>query len=148
MPIEIRHGDTLLGGLVALDRLGRRYRGEIAGESWIFAGGFRQKILTAHQEGSGATFAIAYRAGFRRKGIELASGAVLEWRQRGWVGRRYELGWTDGPVLITALNTGGMLRWTGDIRLKSLPAELEDAIGFLLLFVPFLVFNSLELHFG
>lgn len=148
MPIEIRHGDTLLGGLVALDRLGSRYRGEMAGESWVFSGGFRQKVLTAHHEASGAMVASAYGAGFRLKGIELASGAILGWRQRGWVGRRYELGWPDGAVLITALNTGGALRWTVDITLESVPAEWGAAIGFLLLFVPFLVFNSLELHFG
>lgn len=146
--IEIRGRDTLLGELVPLNGWGTRYRGEIGHESWMFTRRFRPTTLTAYDERSGSPVARAYPAGFRRRRVELASGTTLELQQRDWHGRRYELGWIDGPLLITARNTDGPLRWRGEVNVKSSAVELGDATRFLVVFVLFLMLHSSELHFG
>lgn len=146
MPIEIRCGQDVLGRLTPLNALGTRYRAESPSGAWVFSRSIRQRWCAAHHEASESPVAKAARAGFRRKRVELASGTALEWRQRGWAGHRYELGWPDGSILMTARNTGGPLRWNGHVRLES-PVDLGEGAAFLVLFGVFLVHNSSEVHF-
>jgi hypothetical protein len=76
------------------------------------------------------------------------SGVVLDWRQRGWSGSRYELRGPRGRLLLSARNLGDTLRWSGSVVLHEAPPDLRETMPLLVLFSVFLVLNSSELIFG
>ena len=150
MPISIVGSDGPVGSLIATGRFGRRYHAEWAGEVWAFLAGRvpARCWWVTRSNAPGVRILEANRSGFRRRRIQLMSGIVLDWRQRGWSGSRYELSGPRARLLLSARNLGDTLRWRGRVVLHEIPPDLGEAMPLLVLFSVFLIFNSSELIFA
>jgi hypothetical protein len=145
MPIEVLSGIEVIGRIEATDALGRTCRATAAGITWEFATtGVVRKTCVARNSRD-TPVAVATRSGFRRRRVGLASGAIFECRQSGMTGRFYEVFCRSGDVVLTALNSGGALRWHGSVRVCAAATKFADDVPLLTLFLIFLVFTSHEL---
>jgi len=150
MPVSIVGSDGPVGCLIATGRFGRRYHAEWAEEAWAFQAGRvpARSWWATRSSAPDVRILEANRSGFRRRRIQLMSGIVLDWRQRGWSGSRYELSGPRARLLLSARNLGDTLRWRGRVVLHEIPPDLGEAMPLLVLFSVFLIFNSSELIFA
>ena len=148
IPIEVTDGDAVLGRLLPQGFLGRTVEASTTRARWTFVaeGWGRKRCRAFGVESTRVPMFIGDKVAFRRRRVRMPSGVLLDWRQAGFRGAHYKLSHPGGPVILTARNEGGALRWRGTLTLGTAAPELDVLLPPTILFAVFLVFGSWEIH--